>query len=211
MGSLLLAGAAVRLRPTAVARRRRSAIPLLLCVPGLLGPLVVSLVLVAGFNTTALRWAYDTPLPMVLGQTLSLLPLAVLLLVLLGARRPGEPLHVVRLLAGSPAHTSTRARLRWVLSLSPLFWAAFLLFYLAYFDVTAGSILAPSSMPTLPVRMYNLMHYGRSASLSLLACVAVAAPLAVFAPVWAAIRVGLLIVPRVARAASIRTPGAANG
>ena len=47
---------------------------------------------------------------------------------------------------------------------------------LAYFDMTAGSILAPPRMTPVFVRLYNMMHYGRMAGLSAMVLAAVVAP-----------------------------------
>jgi ABC-type Fe3+ transport system permease subunit len=56
------------------------------------------------------------------------------------------------------------------------FWVLALLFYWAYFDLTASAILAPPGMTPVTVRLYNLMHYGRTAVLSAMVMVSFAVP-----------------------------------
>jgi hypothetical protein len=54
--------------------------------------------------------------------------------------------------------------------------AVFLLLCWGYFDLTAGSLLAPSSMTPVFVRLYNLMHYGESTVLSAMVAVVMLVP-----------------------------------
>ncbi len=163
--------------------RRRLAGALALSVPGLLGALVLSLLLLSLFQIPGLRAAYDTPGPLLLAHLLLLLPLGMLLRLLLRRARPSESLHVAALLQRSD-HVAQRGAGRAILRRlrgNGAFWALFLLFCWAYFDMTAASILAPVRMTPVFVRLYNLMHYGRTAVLSVMVCLALAAPLAVLA------------------------------
>ncbi|MCE9611030.1 MAG: hypothetical protein K8R23_12620 [Chthoniobacter sp.] len=149
--------------------RRQTA--LALAVPGLLGALLLSLLLLAAFQSAVLRPAYDTPLPLLLALTLLLLPFALPLRWLLDAQRRDPALHLARL-AGSSA-------LVWRLDTGRRWLAAFLLFCWAYFDFTAGSILAPVGLTPVFVRLHNLAHYGQTAVLSAMFLAAFAAPVAV--------------------------------
>ncbi len=190
--SLLFAGASAMLahqaagwfsRRTLSARHSRPYILLAfcLCIPGMLGPLVLALSVVFIFQGLGLRAIYDTPIPLVLALLLVLLPFAVLLRLLLQALRPAHSLHAADLLRASACQRLRRwrSRLLWQLETRGHFWVAFLLFCWGYFDLTASSILAPPGMTPVSVRLYNLMHYGQSAVLSAMVCVAFAAPVAV--------------------------------
>jgi len=163
--------------------RRRLLSAFALSAPGLLGPLVLSLLVLSLFQTPGLRAAYDTPAPLLLAHVFLLLPPAMLLRLLLQRVRPGESLHVAALLRRSDhaaQRGAGRAIIRQLRGNGP-FWALFLLFCGAYFDMTAASILAPVRMTPVFVRLYNLMHYGRTALLSVMVCLALAAPLAALA------------------------------
>ena len=152
-----------------IANRRRAA--LTLALPGLLGALLLALFVLTAFQFPALHPAYDTPLPLLLALTLLLLPFALPLRWLLDASRRAPALHLARL-AGSPA-------LIWRLDTRRRWLAAFLLFCWAYFDFTAGSILAPVGLTPVFVRLHNLAHYGQTAVLSAMFLAAFAAPVAV--------------------------------
>lgn len=143
---------------------------------GLLGPLVLSLVVLAAIQLPGLIAVRDTPLPLVFTLGLVLLPTALVLGCVLALTRQQAPLHLVNLMAPSSA---TR-ELAWRLSTSGKFWAVVLLFVWAYWDLTASAILAPIGMTPVTVRLYNLMHYGQIATLSAMTCVAMAAPVLAF-------------------------------
>lgn len=70
--------------------KRRLLTAFVLSVPGLLGALLLGMLVLGLFQFTALRAAYDTPLPLVVTLMLILFPFAVLLRVLLHAFAPGQ-------------------------------------------------------------------------------------------------------------------------
>lgn len=148
-------------------------------LPGLFGSLVLSLVLLSLFQLEYLNAVYDTPLPLTIGLLLFLLPRALILQLLLKAVQPRERLHLAALLKDSPAAGQGR-ELVWHLRLRGHFWSMVLLTYWGYLDLTVSSLLAPVAIVSAPVRMYNLMHYGRSAVLSAMTCVAIIVPLFLF-------------------------------
>ena len=161
-----------------VGRRGRLVAGLCACVPGLLGALVLALLVLTLFQLPVLRWAYDTPLPLVLALGLLLFPFALLLRLALRAGRPGEAVHAAALLRSSPSPAaSARGReIEWELRSRGQFWVAFVLFCWGYLDLTASSILAPSGVTPVLVRLYNFMHYGQMAVLSAMVCVAFLVP-----------------------------------
>jgi ABC-type Fe3+ transport system permease subunit len=143
---------------------------------GLLGPLLLSLAVLAAVQLPVLLPLRDTPVPLVFTLALVLLPLAFVLkrvLELVGYR---SGLHLARLLPKSPP----ARELKWRLSTSGKFWLVLLLFVWAYWDLTASAILAPISMTPVTVRLYNLMHYGQIAALSAMTCATFAAPILLF-------------------------------
>ena len=171
---------------------------------GLLGPLVLSLTILAVVQLPPLLALRDTPLPLLLALALGLVPMAFVLKKVLEMTKYRSALHLARLMqppgdlpVGSPnrmpdrfgvprlrghlkAELQTRRSARdltWHLSTSGKFWTVVLLFVWAYWDLTASSILAPIGMTPVTVRLYNLMHYGQVAALSAMTCATFAAPI----------------------------------
>ena len=144
---------------------RRTAI--LLAAPGLLGPLLLSLLLLAAaqpFDAIA-----RTALPLVIALVLQLLPLALLLRALLHFGTDCTALHIARNSGARPVE--------WTLSHGPAAGAVLLLFGVAYGDFTASALLAPPQFTTIFVRIFNLMHYGQGAVLSASLLIAILSPL----------------------------------
>lgn len=158
--------------------RRRRSVTLAACLPGFTGSLTLGLVMLALFQLPVLRPFYDTPTPLLLALVLLLLPLAVIITVLLRRLRSGSADHLTDLLAASPVarQRSAGRRLKWETRHAAACWTLGLLFYFAYFDLSASALLAPSHLIPVTVRLYNQMHFGRSAGLSALLCAAMATP-----------------------------------
>jgi hypothetical protein len=136
----------------------RRAPALAACVPGLLGALLLSLLLLAAFQSRLLHPLYDTPLPLLCALVMLLLPPAIPLAWLLAGAQRDPALHLARL-------ADARA-IAWQLDGRRRGLAIFLLFCAAYFDLTAGSILAPVGLTPIFARLHNLAHYGQTAVLS---------------------------------------------
>jgi ABC-type Fe3+ transport system permease subunit len=143
---------------------------------GLLGPLVLSLAILAAVQLPGLIALRDTPAPLIFTLGLVLLPLALVLKRVLELTAHRSASHVAALMPPSPAERE----LRWQLHTRGKFWAMLLLFVWAYWDLTASAILAPVGMTPMTARLYNLMHYGQIATLSAMTCVAFAAPIFLF-------------------------------
>jgi hypothetical protein len=159
-----------------------------LCLPGLLGGLLLGLGFVALFRTPALRWAYDTPVPLLAAVALLVMPFALVLRAVLDILRGDVAVHAAALLGRAPSG-ALRARARrlvWQLRHRGGAWAAFALFWWAYFELAASKLLSPSGMTPASVRLYDQMHYGTSAGLSAMVCTSVAVPLALLAAALAA-------------------------
>ncbi len=148
--------------------RGKIVLPALFAGFGLLGALVVSLLVLSFFQTPILRAAYDSPVPLLLALGVLLFPLALLLRTLVPERSPA--LHIAR--------QTGDAGLYWHFEIGPRVAAFALLFYVAYFDFTAGSILAPVGLTPVFVRLHNLAHYGQTSVLSAMLLAAFLAPLA---------------------------------
>jgi len=153
------------------------------CAPGLFGALVLALGILWAFQLPGLRGLADTPAPLVVALTLLLFPFALLLRLLLAALCSGEGVHAAALLRRSASARVARAArgTLWDLRGRGQFWLLFFLFCWAYFDMTAASILAPSRMTPVQVRLYNFMHYGQTAVLSAMVCVTFLVPFVLLA------------------------------
>jgi ABC-type Fe3+ transport system permease subunit len=180
-GATLLATVAVLwLSPAPWTRRRgsglRRALLLIAVCLGLLGPLVLSLAVLAVVQLPGLLSLRDTPVTLVLTLALVLLPLALVLKRVLELTGYRSALHLANLLPRSRVSQD----LKWQLSTRGKFWAVVLLFVWVYWDLTASSILAPIGMTPVTVRLYNMMHYGQIAALSAMTCATFAVPIFIF-------------------------------
>ena len=155
---------------------------LLLLIPGLMGSLVLSLLLVAAFQHSLLRPLYDTWLPMLLGQSLMILPRAFALVVIMNQMTERSALQSASLLMSSP-HLNIRQRI------SNIFWRMTTFRWLlcglviaqwCFWDVTTASILRPVQLEPVVTRLYNEMHYGRTESLMSLTMLSLLIPLALW-------------------------------
>ncbi|OYW27562.1 MAG: hypothetical protein B7Z47_06575 [Chthoniobacter sp. 12-60-6] len=66
----------------------------------------------------------------------------------------------------------------------PRFLAVAALVYWGYLDLTIAYLLAPAGMPSGVVRLYNFMHFGRTAALSAEAAMLLVGPFLIAALVW---------------------------
>jgi ABC-type Fe3+ transport system permease subunit len=180
-GAYLLGRASIALGAYGASRRRIArwlgAVPIVACVPGLLGSLVLGLIVLTLFQMPPLHWFYDTAIPLVVGLAVLLLPLAVVLILVLGSPSASSD-HAIELLGQGPAKPFQAAarRLLWETRKRRRFWIVFVLFYFAYLDLSASTLLAPTALPTVMVQLYNLMHHGRYEQLSAQLVVTIAVP-----------------------------------
>lgn len=136
-------------------------------LPGLFGSLLLSLGCVVAFQTTALHALYDTPIPWIVALVVWLLPRAVILRLWWNALRHNSAIHAATLIQAADGNRARRAAsLLWQLRDQPQFLAASLVCYWAYCDLPSAYLLAPTGMASGLVRLYNFMHFGRSAALS---------------------------------------------
>ncbi|MDA1230180.1 MAG: hypothetical protein O2856_05350 [Planctomycetota bacterium] len=152
-------------------------------LPGLLGSLVLSLSLLAMFQLPVVRGLYDTWLPMLLGQTLAVLPFAVVVVLLLQRISDPAALFSAELLAVSEQSRICRqmATIRWRLTTGRWLLGGLIVAHRCFWDVTVASILRPVQVEPVITRLYNEMHYGRTEALMSLSILAAVTPLAIAA------------------------------
>lgn len=156
----------------------RNWLPFVIVVPGLAGATVLSVTILAICQWAPLRFAYDTPIPLLLGGTALLLPFALLLRLLLVASPYDTGLHVARTMArtGQGFQRWRGRELLWRGGGRTILWAVALLTLWLFFEVTVFALLAPTGMTSATVRLYNEMHYGQSAVLSAMFLCAIVLP-----------------------------------
>lgn len=153
-----------------VLRRRAGTIAWLACALPLAipGPLAGVAWVYAG-NSPALDWAHGTPLLLILTHLSKLLPIAVFAAAT--QVRRVDPL----LLEAAELHPVGTTRLLHRIHL-PLYAPAMLLAWVVVFVLSLGELgaslmVAPPGQSTLPMTIYNLMHYGASETVAALALV----------------------------------------
>lgn len=165
-------------------------VTVLFLLPGLCGSLVIGLVLLAAFQLPVLNNVYDTWLPMLLGQMLMLLPRAWLLVVLLHVLSDSLAVHSAGLLLRSGASDVLRhskqllwqmGRVRWLLAVT-------ILTHWSFWDVSIVSMLRPVRFEPIVTRLYNEMHYGRTATLIAMTVLSMLIPLVVAVCVGAVLK-----------------------
>ena len=170
--------AALRLASVMHTNRRPGKAIMVLLLPGLMGSLVTALILLAAFQLPLLNVLYDTWLPLLLGLTLSVLPRAFLLTVLLHRTFDPAAWHSAQLLAMSAATQLRQSSqlIRWRMRTFAWIAAGTVLSHWCFWDVTATSILHPVQLDPIVTRLYNEMHYGRTEALLLISTIASFAP-----------------------------------
>lgn len=100
------------------------------------------------------------------------------MLLLFQRLRPDSALYSAELLrtSGDQQQCEKGLRLSWQLNDRSTFWTFAAVFLWGYFNLTTASLLVPLTIIPLPERLYNLMHYGQTASLSSQALLSVLVP-----------------------------------
>jgi len=159
-------------------------------LPGLAGSLVLSLALIHLLQSPFARFAYKTPLSLVTGLILFLLPRAMALRLLLSSTGTSAGLHLATLLreSGTLSVRDRACEVAWQMRWRGEFWGVALLSYWVFFDLTLAYLLAPVTIVSAPVMLYNQMHFGKNAVLSALVFLTVLVPVLIFTTAAAARR-----------------------
>ncbi len=152
----------------------------IVALPGMLGTLILSLLVLALFQVPPLHFLRGTPLPVLVAMILGLMPAALFLRAMI--RRSSRTESVFS------AETMGEKSIHWELAGRPALLAGGLLFLQAYGEFTANSLLAPPSLTSAFSRIFNLMHYGRTETLSALLLATLSLPLIAFSVVFFAAR-----------------------
>lgn len=159
-------------------RLKPRGIGLLMLLPALCGGMTLAALVLAVFQQQPSAALAHSPLPLLLGLCLWLLPMAWVLRHAM-PRSSGSPQHIAHLLSVSDnrrAATLAR-RLRWREALGHGALAVGLLTGWALGDVVLAKVLAPVAYTPLTALLYNQMHYGHNATLALMLAVHVGGPM----------------------------------
>lgn len=151
----------------------------LMVIVGLPGSLIISLLLVSLFQTPVLRIFADSPIPLLVGLTVWLLPRAIMLHGLVAGIRQDQTEMTVQLLLSAPdaSRRQNGRDLWWIMTGRQRLAIRLLLCYWAYWDLSMPSILVPSGMTPAPVRLFIDMHFGRNGILTVKALLTLLLPL----------------------------------
>ena len=156
-------------------RRGRPFLTVACLLPGLCGSLILSLLLLAFFQWPGVRVLWDTWFPMLIGQSLLLLPRAFLLIVVLGAQNSVESRYSARLLLnGTTEQRRLSRQIQWRME---HLLCGFLLIHWCSWDVTTASILRPVSVEPVVTRLYREMHFSRTETLTTLTLITALCPI----------------------------------
>lgn len=166
-GAVLLSVLLLRLMHSGRFRRVRFPVVGLCLLPCAMGNLALGLVLSGLFQTSWLSFAYDTPIPLILGEVAVILPRALILLhCLLQLSEPSSK-YVIGILkfAREPQQRRAARELAWQTHGRRWFGMWCIVMFWAYFEVMLPSILAMPGFAPVGVVLYNNLHYGRIAAL----------------------------------------------
>ncbi len=135
----------------------------LLILPGCMGNLVLGLLFAGIFQTDLLRFAYDTPAPLIFAEVLWLLPRTLILFRCLQRSRSSSADYQLELFRHSkdPLQVRQANELHW--QFIGRVWLAMtcIVCFWSYLELMLPSILVFPGMAPVSLVLYNAMHYGR--------------------------------------------------
>jgi iron(III) transport system permease protein len=154
----------------------------LLMLPGFFGSLILSLSMFDVFQGELFSRFLDTLIPYFVAMLFFLLPRILILQILFLIREKRESYALIEMMnTNLSSYRSNVQNLKWHLKYRHQFWLVCLGSMWGYWDLTISSILLPARYSTATVRLYNLMHYGRSETLSAMLVFAIIIPVVVIA------------------------------
>jgi hypothetical protein len=159
----------------------------LLTLPGLCGNLILGLTILSLFQAYPLSLLKGTSLMLCCALILSCAPIAILLNLCYEKFLNKSALSSAALLP-----KTQKLKLMWNLKTFPLLLCQFPIFCSLWYDLTLNTLLAPSSMPGLFPRLYNLMHYNENEKLSATVIIAVLVPPIILLATLLISRIGII-------------------
>lgn len=161
-----------------------------LVLPGLCGGLTLSLAALSVTSGVFPVWLAATPLAWLVASILWLLPRSFLLQTWLMNQSEPAAVHLIELLKQSPCsrQRAVAGRWWWQWQIEPQIAIVGVMCYWAYLDLTVAAILHPPGMTPVMVRLYNFMHFGHSAAMSMEAAVVMFLPVILWGLMMAVLR-----------------------
>ena len=155
-------------------------------LPGLCGNLILGLIILNLFQFPGLSSLNRTVIPLTLALICTGLPFSLLFNFAFSQKFKNSSLTTASLLPENEHST-----ILWKLKTVPFILSQFPVFCLLWFDLTLNTLLAPTSMPGIFPRLYNLMHYNENEKLSATVVVAVLIPPIILALILVISRLGV--------------------
>ncbi|MCH2207438.1 MAG: hypothetical protein MK132_16395 [Lentisphaerales bacterium] len=164
----------------------KSSAVFILFTPGLCGSLVLGLIVLNFFQMPIISGLNHTVIPLTIAYILYAFPLSILLNFIYQQKFQDSSLKTAQLLP-----QQEKQAILWQIKTLPFIICQFPVFCLLWFELTLNTLLAPSSMPGIFPRLYNLMHYNENEKLSATVAVAVFIPPIILALTLIISRIGI--------------------
>lgn len=166
-------------RSSGLRRTRMSvlrSVAILLLLPGLLGSLALGLTIFEFCQRLGVQPSYS-PVPLVVGMVLFLLPRALAMQAILRRNERQAGVFLAESLAQLPGPRGRQgAAILWRIRDAGRFWTLALLFWWSYLELTLPALLRPAGMAPAPLRLYNFLHYGHIPGLAAMLVVVLLVP-----------------------------------
>ncbi|MBK8964328.1 MAG: ABC transporter permease subunit [Candidatus Competibacteraceae bacterium] len=157
---------------------QRLLVEYLIHLPLAVPPILLGIALIQLWNRAATEWLYGSSLMVVIGYVARFIPFALRVVVAHGEQLPPQFEESAALLA-CPARAITRITLP---LLAPGLRLAFAVaFVLALGELGVTLLVIPPGRSTLPISLYNYLHYGAEPVVALLSLVLLGLQLAIIA------------------------------
>jgi iron(III) transport system permease protein len=164
----------------------RTALRYLTQVPFAVPPILLGVALIGLWNHPTTGWLYDSVAMVALGYVAHFLPFAIL--AVHASLQQADPSLEEAARVASPSRLRIAARITLPLVRGGLAAGFLVVFVLAMGELGVTLLVVPPGVETLPVRIYNLMHYGAEEAVAALSLMLLAVQLAVCLVVLAAVR-----------------------
>jgi iron(III) transport system permease protein len=144
-------------------------------LPVAVPPILVGIALIGLWNRPATGWLYDSLAILVLGNLARFLPFAIRM-IHAGLRQIDPALEEAAWLA-SPRRSRIIGRIILPLSRRALGASFLIMLVLTMGELSLTLLVVPPGVETLPVRIYNLMHYGAEETVAALSLILLAVQL----------------------------------
>lgn len=156
--TVLLGGGLGYLQHRGTGKPWRLLLALLVCIPFAVPATTMGIGLIGIWNRTPVDWIYGSMAIMIIAHIARFTPYATAV-IHSGVGQVGAQLEEAAVLSGA-GFSSVMLNVLAPLTKRPLMVAAFIVFVLAFGELGTTLLVSPPGVETVPVKIYNLMHYG---------------------------------------------------